>query len=394
MTDRYADVVIVGGAVTGSATAYFLAAAPEFKGRIVVIERDPSYAEAATGRSLGGMRQQFSTPENIAMSQFGIGFVHELPALLEVDGETPDVHFIEGGYLFLANSGQAPALQASHRIQREHGATVVLLDPAALGRRFPWLNLDGIQLGSFGQRREGWIDPNGLLHAFRRKARALGARYLHDEAVDLIRAGGRIAAVKLASGREVACGAVVNCAGARDAAHVARLAGIDLPVRPRKRQVYVWECREKLPGFPLIIDATGVYARPEGAFYVGGVSPPEDEDRDCADFELDEGPFEAVVWPTLAHRVPAFAAIKLRRSWCGHYDYNTLDQNAILGPHPEVTNFYFCNGFSGHGLQQAPAAGRALAELIVHGRYRTLDLSRLGFDRIRRNAPLKELAVV
>src|SRR5690606_23209749 len=133
--------------------------------------------------------------------------------------------------------------------------------------------------------------------------------------------------------------------------------------------VSVFDCRAPIEKAPLLIDPTGVYFRPEGASYICGVSPPEESDPDCLDFEIDYSLFEDTIWPVLAHRVPAFEAIKLARAWAGHYDYNTLDQNAILGRPPELENFYVAAGFSGHGLQQAPAVGRAIAELIVHGAY-------------------------
>ncbi|HLB78904.1 MAG TPA: FAD-binding oxidoreductase, partial [Dongiaceae bacterium] len=262
-----------------------------------------------------------------------------------------------------------------------------------LAARFPWLTVGDLAGGSLGLADEGWIDPYALLQAFRHKARSLGVAYLADEAVGLRRHGNRVAAVALARTGAVGCGAVVNAAGAR-AADVAAFAGLVLPVRPRKRFVYVFDCRTPVLGAPLVIDPSGVYFRPEGAAYIGGVSPPAEDDPDCLDLELDDRLFNEVVWPALAYRVPAFAAIKLLRAWAGHYDYNTLDQNAILGPHPEVGNFYFANGFSGHGLQQSPAVGRGIAELIAYGAYRTLDLGRFSYDRVLTGAAVRELNIV
>ncbi len=387
------DVVIVGGAVIGSAVAYFLAAQSAGRCNVLVVEKDPTYADCATSRSVGGIRQQFSTPENIEMSKFGAAFVKHADDYLTVDGEKPTVPFVEGGYLFLATAAGLPVLRQNHALQRELGADTVMLDPDELHRRFPWLNVADLAGGCLGVTDEGWTDPYGLMQAFRRKARALGATYVHDEVVAMERSGNRVDAVRLKSGNSVPCGSVVNAAG-MVAADVAAMAGLDLPVRPRKRFVYVFQCREAPAGVPLTIDPTGVYVRPEGTSFLCGVSPPEDEDPDCTDFEIDDRLFEAVIWPTLAHRVPAFEAIKLARSWAGHYDYNTLDRNVILGPHPAVANFYFVNGFSGHGLQQSPAAGRAIAELILHGSYRTIDLGRFSYDRVTRNEPLPELNVV
>lgn len=387
------DVAIAGGGVMGSAIAYFLLGPCGFQGRVAVVEKDPTYATAATPRSAGGIRQQFSTPENIAMSSFGAAFLKGAGAALEVDGDRPALPFTEWGYLFLATPAGLDVLKANHATQRPMGAQVVLLTPAELKSRFAWLNVEDLAGGSLGLANEGWTDPYGLLQAFRRKARSLGAVYIADEVIGLTQAGGRIAAAKLAKGGTLTCGALVDSAGYR-AREIAAMAGIDLPVRPRKRLVFVFDCREPIERAPLLIDPSGVWCRPEGASYIGGVSPPEDQDPDCLDFEIDYAMFEDVVWPTLAHRVPAFESIKLVRAWAGHYDYNTLDQNAILGPHPEIANFYIACEFSGHGLQQSPAVGRAIAELIVHGSYRSIHLARFGFERVLLSHPIVELNVV
>jgi sarcosine oxidase len=388
-----ADVVIVGGGVMGSAVAYFLAADPGFSGRIVVVERDPTYATASTALSVGAVRQQFSTAENIQMSLFGAQFFDRAGEHLEVDGEAPEIGFHHGAYLFLATKAGLPVLERNHAVQKFNGAVNVLLPAKELKARFSWLETGDLAAGSLGLEHEGWVDPYGLLQAFRRKARSLGVQYVEDEVTGLERAGSRLGTVELASGETIACGAAVNAAGPR-AGMVAELAGIELPVVPRKRFVYVFDCRKSLACNQLVIDPSGVYFRPEGKNFIGGVSPPAETDEDCFDLDIEYTLFEEVVWPTLAHRVPAFAEIKLLNAWAGHYDYNTLDQNAIIGPHPELTNFYFCNGFSGHGVQQSPAAGRAVAELIVHNRFKTLDLARFGYARIATKSPLKELAVV
>jgi FAD-dependent oxidoreductase domain-containing protein 1 len=387
------DVAIVGGGVVGSAIAYFLLGQTGFQGRVVVIEKDPTYGAAATSRSVGGIRQQFSTPENIAMSSFGAAFVKHIADYLSIDGEVPALPFTEWGYLFLATAAGQATLEANHRVQQSLGADILLLAPEALKRRFAWLAVDDLAAGSWGRSNEGWVDPYGLLQAFKRKARALGAVYMTDEVVGLERGAERIQAVRLRNAGRLACGHLVDSAGYHSQ-EIAAMAGIDLPIRPRKRFVFVFDCKEPIERAPLVIDPSGVYFRPEGAGYIGGVSPPEDQDPDCLDFEVDYSLFDDVIWPTLAARVPAFEAIKLVRAWAGHYDYNTLDQNAILGAHPEIGNFYFATGFSGHGLQQSPAAGRATAELIAYGAYRSIDLGRFGFERVLARAPIVELNVV
>ncbi|MSP49834.1 MAG: FAD-binding oxidoreductase [Alphaproteobacteria bacterium] len=389
-----ADVVVVGGGGVGSSVAYHLTARPDFSGSVVVVERDPTYATASTALSAGGVRQQFSTPENIRLSLYGARFIRELGRLLEVDGDKPDINFIEGGYLFLASPTGVSALEANHAVQKQEGADNALLDATALAQRFPWLNPEGVALGSLGLSMEGWFDPYGLLQALKRKARTQGARYVTDTVVGLERSGDRIVAVKLASGGRIAARWVVNAAGPQ-AGKLAAMAGLDLPVVPRKRFVYVFDCRETLePRLPLLIDASGAWARPEGAGYIGGISPPEDQDPDSDDLDVSYDLWEETVWPTLAERIPAFETVKLQRAWAGHYDYNTLDQNGIIGPHPDVPNFLFANGFSGHGIQQAPATGRAIAELVCEGRFTTIDLARFGYERIRRREPLTELNVV
>jgi sarcosine oxidase len=390
-----ADILIVGGGVIGSSTAYFLTAHPGFRGRVVVVEKDPTYGEAATARSAGGVRQQFSTPENIRMSQFGASFVRNVAEHLSLPGEKAQLPFVEQGYLFLATPSGLPVLEQNHATQIALGADVVMLDPVALRRQFPWLYTDDLAGGAFGRRNEGWTDPYSLLQAFRRKAIAQGAVYLQDEAVGLRREGDRIATVTLAKAGPIAVGAMVNSAGIH-AARVAGWAGFDLPVRPRKRFVYVFDCRDsaEIQKGPLLIDPNGVYFRPEGASFIGGVSPPEDQDPDCTDLEVEYGLFEETVWPTLAQRVPAFEAIKLVRAWAGHYDYNTLDQNLIIGRGPALANFYMANGLSGHGLQQSPAIGRALSEMILEGGFKSIDLTRFGYERVAKNQPLAELNVV
>ncbi|MFQ5955718.1 MAG: NAD(P)/FAD-dependent oxidoreductase [Kiloniellales bacterium] len=387
------DVAIAGGGVIGSAVAYFLTAEPGFDGSVLVVERDPSYASAATGRSWGGIRQQFSTPENVAMSLYGARFVKQAAERLKVDGAGPELNFREHGYLFLASPAGLTVLEANCALQRSLGGKVALMDLPALADRFPWLNLDGLAGGGFGLENEGWFDPMSLLDGFRRKARALGADYVTDEVVGVRRDGHRVQGVRLRSGAEIACGVLVDAAGP-DAARVARMAGCELPVRPRKRMTYVFDCRQDLSAAPLTIDVSGVAFRPEGRSYIAIVSPPADQDPDSDDLEPEYELFDRVIWPTLAARVPAFEAIKLARAWAGHYDYNTFDQNAILGPHPEIEGLLFANGFSGHGVQQSPAAGRAIAELIAFGGYRSLDLGRFGYGRIVEGRPLKEANVV
>jgi glycine/D-amino acid oxidase-like deaminating enzyme len=279
-------------------------------------------------------------------------------------------------------------------VQTAEGADIAFLGPAELSSRFPWLSVAGIAAGALGRTGEGWFDAHSFLTLLRTAARAAGAVYVTGEAVAVERESDRITTVRLASGERMACGVLVNAAGPQ-AGDVAALAGVALPVEPRKRSVFVVRCRTPLPGMPLLVDPGGIYIRPEGdVFICGGAENEAEEARADGDFEVDYPLFEEVVWPALATQIPAMEELKLVRAWAGHYDYNVFDQNAVIGPHPTVANLIFANGFSGHGLQQAPAAGRAVAELIVSGRFQTLDLSALGYERIRENRPAHELNVI
>ena len=391
MSSQQFDVVIVGGAVVGSAVAYFLTHDLGFTGSIAVLERDPSYARAATTLSAASIRQQFSTPENIRLSLFGRQFLRELTQRF---GPDADVAFREGGYLLLATDEGRPTLAGNHAIQTAEGADILLLDGSALAAKFPWLNTADLAAGAWGRTGEGWFDAHALLHLLRTAARRRGVAYIHAAAVGIERQRDRIAAVTLADGGRIGCGTLVNAAGPQ-AGDVAALANVPLPVEPRKRCVFVVACRRELPGMPLIVDTGGVWMRPEGQGFLCGVSPPKSADpRADGDFDVDYPLFDDAVWPALAHRVPAMEELKLQQAWAGHYDFNTLDQNAILGPHPELANFLFANGFSGHGLQQSPAVGRAVAELIVHGRYLSLDLSVFGYERILSGRAVRELNVI
>lgn len=390
----HADVVIVGGAIVGSAVATFLRRRTDWHGRVVVVERDTSFRTSSTTLSAASIRLQFSTPLNIEISRFGVELIKHLDTWLGVAGEPePEVDFVEGGYLFLATAAGLPILESNHAVQREHGVSVALLTPMELQARFPWLNVDDLAGGSLGLADEGWFDAYALLQAFRRKARSLGVEEVAGEVVEVERDGGRATGVRLADGRRIEADWVVNAAGPR-AAGVAAMAGLQLPVSPRKRMVFHFDCRTRIAS-PLTIDTSGTYFRPEGPNYIAGSSPHgEQPDPDTFDLDVDRSWFEEVVWPAIAHRVPAFEAIRLLDAWAGHYEVNTLDHNAVIGPHPDLPNFLFANGFSGHGLQQAPAAGRALSEWIATGDYETIDVRPLGYERIAANRPYRELNVI
>lgn len=385
---KHFDVIIVGGGVVGSATAYYLQK-HGFGGSIGLIEKDTTYQFSCTARSAGGLRQQFSTPENIELSKFGLRLIRNLQREF---GPEADVGFKEQGYLILASEAGLAILADNHRIQIAHGADNLMLGGGELAAKFPWLVREGLAGGCFGVSGEGWLDPYLLMNLFRKAAVARGAAVIAGEVTAIGQSHGRIASVSLAGGETFSCAHLVNAAGA-GAGALAKLARIDLPVGPRKRYVYVIDCPaadETLHRAPLTVEPGGVYFRPEGRHFICGLSPEESEEPRTMDWEVDYSWFEERIWPVLAERVPQFEAVKVINAWAGHYDYNALDQNGVIGRHPDLSNFYFANGYSGHGLQQGPASGNAIAELIVHGAWRSIDLTRLGYERILRNAPLFE----
>ncbi|MGB3502955.1 MAG: FAD-binding oxidoreductase [Mesorhizobium sp.] len=385
------DIIIIGGAIVGSSVAWGLRE-EGFDGSIALIERDASFAHACTTLSCASIRQQFSIAENIRLSQFTLGLFRRLK---DEFGDDADIGFREKGYLILATPEGEPILRANHQVQMAEQTDIVLEDAAAIHRRFPWLSTDGLAAGAYGRSGEGWFDAHAYLQLFRRALKSRNVDSISGAVSTIERRGDSVTAVMLDDGRRLNAGAVVNAAGA-NAGRVAALAGISLPVEPRKRSVFVFEARDRFDDMPLIVDPSGVYVRPEGSVYITGGAEPEEGDgpADENDFEPRWELFEETIWPVLAERIPAFEAIKMTRAWAGHYDYNTLDQNAVIGRHPEVENFIFANGFSGHGLQQAPAVGRAIAELVCHGSYRDIDCSAFGYERIVENRPYRELNVI
>lgn len=386
-------VVIVGGGVIGSSVAYFLRASDPTVA-VTVIERDTTYARSSSALSAASIRQQFSTPLSVQMSLYGIEFLRGIGDLLEVNGEKPCIDLHEGGYLFLATPPGESVLRENHAMQTRLGADISLLDKTALSARFPWLNTDDLAAGAYGNSGEGWFDGYGLVQALKKKAQALGARYVPAEVTGMELAGNRLTSVTTHAGERFDCDTVVNAAGPW-ARNIAVMMGIDMPVRARRRSIFNVSSPAVLNACPLLVDPTGVYFRPEGKTYICGTSPDANNDPDDLPLDqVDHAIFDDVVWPVLANRVPGFEALRVENCWSGYYEYNVLDQNAIIGYHPQIDNCVFANGFSGHGLQQGPATGRGVSELILDGRYKTLDLSSLGWSRVIENRPIVEKNVV
>ncbi len=383
------DVAIIGGGAIGCATAYFLKLAGV--ANVCVIEPDPTYAKAATPVATGGCRRLFALPENIGMSQFSIDFFKDFTRHVGVDGYAPDVQWKEWGYLFVGGAGHERVLEDNFRVQQELGVNVELLDRAAIAARYPWMRSDDLELGVLSPE-DGWLDPNSVLQGFRKKAQAMGVVFMKDRVVDVFTQGKRVHELELASGTRVRGEHVVNAAGCW-AASIAKLAGIEVPVNPMRRFEHYVELARELPKMPLIKDPERLIIRPEGNGYSVGLV--RSNERRGFNFDVDPDWFQEVVWPACASRVPEFEELKLKREWAGLYDECELDGNMILGScegGPE--NFHLACGFSGHGLMHAPAVGRALSELIVKGRYETLDLARMGYQRVIDNAPYREQGIL
>lgn len=382
-------VAIVGGAIVGSSIAYFLRDLG-FTGRVVVVERDSSYARSSTALSAASIRTQFGCAINIHMSLCGVAFFRTIKDRF---GPDADIGFTERGYLIVGSPEVAQSRKAGVAMQVAEGADVVAFAPQDAKRRFPWLNVDDLGIATFGESNEGWFDAWSLLHLVRRAARERGVTYIDGHAQGIDVRNGRVTGVRLAGGDTVAADWCVNAAGAASAALVRDL-GFILPVGPRKRTVFCFKAPLDGRNFPMLFDTTGAWMRPEGDNFIGGIAPVCDNDPDATgDFEPQYDLLEDVLWPALAHRVPALEQLRLDRAWAGHYEVNTLDHNGIIGPHDEIPNLIFATGFSGHGLQHAPATGRGVAEWILHGCYQTIDLSPLGYERIRANAPVHETVV-
>jgi FAD-dependent oxidoreductase domain-containing protein 1 len=384
-------VLVIGGGVMGAATAYFLAAGHGL--HATVFERDPTYRRASSALSASSIRQQFSSAINIRLSQASLEFYRRIGDALAVDGERPDIGLTERGYLFLATRAGLDVLCANHAVQVACSVPARLLDAAALRARLPWLATDDVAAGSLGEGGEGWFDGYAVLMAFRRKAIALGATFENQDVCRIDHGGGRFRSLHVRDGRRFDGDALVVAGGAWSAPLAAQL-GFNLPVAARKRDVFMFTSPAGLPACPLVIDPSGVWFRPEGRGFIAG-APPRGADIDDAPLDaVDHGLFDDVIWPTLARRVPAFEALRATGAWAGYYEYNTFDQNGIVGALPGCANAFIACGFSGHGIQQAPAVGRALAERVALGRYDSLDLAPLSPQRIVERRPLLERNVI
>ncbi|XP_065322315.1 FAD-dependent oxidoreductase domain-containing protein 1-like [Gordionus sp. m RMFG-2023] len=410
------DILIIGSGVMGLSASYWLKYFARQDISVVIVEKDIDYSSSTSLLSMGGIRQQYSLEENIKMSLFGAHFIRNYASYFRLplsNIEPPKISYNPQGYLMLASSEGVDQLHSNYLMQREYGCHTKLLSPANLKLKFPWLNIEGIELASYGLYNEGWFDAWELMMNFKTYGVFHGVKHIHGQLLgfesktlgtyydpithqllEFKRPNKAILNVKWGDGtiqrKKILFSKLINASGI-NAADVAQMLDIGsgeigreipLPVEPRQRYVYVINCPEgPILDCPFLIDKSGLALRRHDLHgnYLVLLSPQSEE---FSEITNDAGTyFETNIRPILTQRIPCFKNLKVVKYWCGFYDYNFVDQNAIIGPHPYHTNVYMINGFSGHGLQHSPAAGRAIAEHIFHDDYVTLDLNCFKFER-------------
>ena len=380
------DVIIVGGGIIGSFTAYHLVKADQGL-KVLVVEKDPTYERASTTLSMANARIQFSLKENVQISQYALNVLEGFEEDMAVDDTPPNILYRREGNLILVDEATFDAAQKAFDMQKGLGCDIEWWSPEEIQAHYPLYQPKGFVAGTFGPK-DGHFDAYGLLMGTKAKARSLGATYLKGEVVTVLSSGRKATGVRLADGEEINAPVVINCAGAW-CNQVAESVGITLPVTPIGRQIFAVDSAVKPDGpLPLTLLPSGLYFRTE----IGGlilIGKSMDEDNVGFNFDWDPKRFTEIIWPEIWEFVPAFDRLKLKRGWAGLYAVNTLDYNAILGEWPELQGFYLANGFSGHGVQQGPAVGRYLTELILK-RPITLDLSVFTPQRILEGKPVGE----
>jgi FAD-dependent oxidoreductase domain-containing protein 1 len=390
MSMKSYDIIIVGGGIMGSATAYYLIKTdPTLK--VAVVERDPTYARASTTLSMSNVRIQFSLKENIQISQYAFEVLDRFEDEMAVDGNKPGIYYHREGNLFLVDENNEAQARRAYELQKSLGCRIEWWAPQKIKEAFPLYETGNFTGGTYGPA-DGHFDAYAALMGYKAKARSLGVEYLKTDVNKIKTRSGRVTGVGLASTESLATRLIINCAGAW-AAQAAATAGVNLPIVPVKRQVFTLDTAVKPQGpLPLTVLPSGLYFRTEtGGVILLGKSMAEDPTG--FHFSWDDKRFMEILWPELAEFVPAFDRLKLVRGWAGLYAVNTLDGNAVLGEWPELQGLFLANGFSGHGLQQAPAVGRYLAELVLKLPV-TLDLSIFAPQRVLDNKPLSEVGLV
>jgi FAD-dependent oxidoreductase domain-containing protein 1 len=381
------DVVIVGGAAMGAATAYYLKTV-EPSLEVTVVERDPTYRQSSTVLSDGNVRIQFNLEENIRMSQYALEVLADFPERMAVGDFKPEPAARHQGNLFLTDEAHRLDAEVGLQRQLDLGCAAEWLEAPEIRRRFPAYDGAGYAGGTLGPL-DGSVDPTAVLQGYVRKSASLGVEYLTSAAAAFTKKGDAMTGVTLADGTHLAASVVVNAAGAW-CAPLAATVQVDLPVIPVMRTVYTIETSIDNSVLPSVFLPSGLYVIPEaaGRFLVGWS---QRDDPVGYDFDFSRGKFYELIWPELGTQLPAFEALNLTGGWVGLYEVNSLDENAIIGEWPGLQGLYLANGFSGHGFQHAPAVGRHLAELIL-GLTPSLDLARLSPQRIIDQEPLYEHA--
>ncbi|MBN8956419.1 MAG: FAD-binding oxidoreductase [Rhizobiales bacterium] len=384
------DVAIIGGGAIGSSVAYFLRTMAPTLG-VTVIERDPTYALASSPRASGGFRRLFSLPENIALSNFSIPFFASFPEAMAVNGVPAEIGFKKNGYIFIVPPSAIDTLKANYDTERSMGCNVIWLAPNEIKHRFPSMKVDDLGAAVLSPD-DGWLDPHSVLMGFRKKAQSLGATFLAEEVTGMERNGAQVTATVTSRGTRIEATHYINAAGAW-AKTICAMLGFAVPIEPLRRYEHYFECEDEIEPLPLLKDVNRLAFRPEGKGYSGGV-PTLQEPRGF-NFDVDHDYFENVVWPALAHRFPQFERTKCKATLPGLYDQNDFDGNVVIGPGADgLGNFHMLAGFSGHGLMHSPGCGLAMAELILKGRFETIDLTRLGWQRIKDGTPLPERGII
>ncbi len=383
------SVLIVGGAAMGWATAHHLLCLdPQLD--VTVIETDPTLKRASTMLSDGNVRIQFNREENIAMSIYAMDCLDSFAEDMATDGYSPDPRPRKQGNLFLVDQEGETEARAGLAVQQRLGCDSLWLDMETIATRWPALSSDRLTGGTFGPS-DGTVDSSAVVDGYRRKARQAGAKLIAATVEELTLTADRMSGVRLTDGTSRGADAVVVCAGAWSSDLLAT-AGVDIPVEPVMRTVYVVAGDvDGSESMPLAFLPSGVYviAEHDTRFLIAWST-----DEDPVGFDFTPAPrskFYDVIWPELATTLPAFNSLEVIRSWAGLYAQNRLDANAIIGEWPHIDGLFMATGFSGHGFQQCHAVGRHLAELIC-GHPTTLDLTRLGPERILTGQPFFEHA--
>ena len=391
-----ADVVIVGGGVVGSSAAWHLRQ-DGFTGRIVIIERDPTYARSSSNLAMGGIRQQFCTPVTVQMVQFSVKLWLEFDKVLGTPKARPRSWFRQRGYLFLANRETSDKLQHRYEEEKKAGAVVKRLSVDEIRAMCPDVMLDDITFGVLGPD-DGYANPKQVLYGFRSAAEAAGARYLNDEVVAIGHKDGRVRDVTLKGGGVISTPVVVNAAGPW-AGQLAILAGLRVPVSPMRQMLFRCELPQHWPyRFPMLIDPGGVHWRHD--------DPETADDRDAVilaftnweespgdNLEPDQQRWARDFAPAMTKRLPALRKVTNVTGWAGLYEM-TPDHNPVLGPHPALAGLIFANGFSGHGLMMSPATGKIVSEFVRLGRSETFDVSVFSPDRFDRGQLVHDAATI